>query len=94
MTEMITGYQWGDDGHYIGVYEFPNNLDKEEIALPPRTTLLAPPVVTEPFKEAAWDGTQWIVRDEVLTWVDVGTLQAMYLAGAITADQIIKGFPA
>lgn len=61
MEEMITGYQWMPaDGKFRCVYEFPNNMDKEEIHMPPFTTLIAPPVM-EPGYEAFWTGESWIV---------------------------------
>jgi hypothetical protein len=64
MPEKVTGYQWGDDNRFIGVYTFDNNADKEEIHLPPRTTLSAPPDGLAADEEAAWDEHQraWIVR--------------------------------
>jgi hypothetical protein len=65
----ITGHQWGDDMRYIGAYEFPNNLDKEEIHLPPRTTLLEPPMGLPVDQEAAWfeRGQRWIVRGVMMS---------------------------
>lgn len=62
--EKITGYQWGDDSRFIGIYTFDNNADKEEIHLPPRTTLEAPPVGMAVDEEAAWSERlgHWIVR--------------------------------
>jgi len=64
MSEMIVGYQWGDNKAYMCTYSFPNNLDKEEIHLPPNTTLIAPPIV-EDNKEAFWSGTKWDIRDKL-----------------------------
>lgn len=93
MENILTGYQWGEDGSYIGPYSFHNNLDKEEVHLPPNTTLVPPPMVTESFKEAAWDGEKWFVRDELLGWMDSTTVQMMFLAGDISQEQIIAGFP-
>jgi hypothetical protein len=68
MTEMITGYQWGDNQSYIGPYSFANNLDKDEIHLPPKTTLKAPPTGLPVDQEAAWDGADWIVRNVAPSW--------------------------
>ncbi|MEB0137988.1 MULTISPECIES: hypothetical protein [unclassified Undibacterium] len=65
----VTGYQWGDDGGYIGPYQFEKNRDKPEIHLPPRTTLLAPPGDLPVDLEAAWDGSQWICRRLCLSYL-------------------------
>ncbi|MBR7777375.1 hypothetical protein [Undibacterium rugosum] len=62
MKKRLTGYQWGDDGAYIGPYAFDNNLDKEDVHLPPRTTLTPPPDQLAVDEEAAWDGKLWVVR--------------------------------
>ncbi len=62
MKKRLTGYQWGDNGIYIGPYEFDNNQDKEEVHLPPRTTLIKPPKKLAVDEEAAWNGEKWIVR--------------------------------
>ena len=44
MQDTITGFQFDPKtGRYIGEYEFPNNMDKEEIHIPPNTTLERPP---------------------------------------------------
>ena len=46
MEKMITGFQFSPlDDRYMGEYEFPNNMDQEEIHLPPNTTLERPPAV-------------------------------------------------
>ncbi len=63
--QMITGYQYGANGAFIGVYIFHKNLDKEEIHMPPNTTLIEPLVVTI-GKEAFWNGTKWDIRDETI----------------------------
>lgn len=68
MDEMITGYQWGDNFLYIGEYIFPHNLDKEEIHLPPRTTLSPPSIVPRVDEELYWDN-DWKVRQLSLTWM-------------------------
>jgi hypothetical protein len=69
--KMITGYQWGDDGSFIGPYAFPNNLDQEAIHLPPCTTLIAPPTDVPAGMEAAWDAftEDWVMREEDLSWM-------------------------
>ena len=69
MEIMIKGYQYKSNKRYSGIYEFPNNLDKEEIHMPPNTTLVAPPVIPE-GKEALWDGIGWSLVDEELAPLD------------------------
>jgi len=61
MKEFITGYQYGDNMRFSCVYVFPNNLDKDEIHVPPRTTLIAPPSNIAPGKEAMWTGQTWVI---------------------------------
>jgi hypothetical protein len=66
METMIKGYHYKSNKRFSGIYEFPNNFDKEEIHMPPNTTLVAPPVIPE-GKEALWDGTNWsLVGEELL----------------------------
>ena len=61
MQEFITGYYYGDGGQYRGPFVFPNNLDKEEIHVPPSVTLVEPPEVT---------GTDWPFWDtKTESWV-------------------------
>jgi len=61
-TELfIKGYQWSPvTKKFIGDYDFPNNQDKEDIHLPPNTTLTAPPSVTSGFC-AFWIDGSWVV---------------------------------
>lgn len=66
---ILTGYQYGDDNGFIGEYHFENNRDKDDIHLPPRTTLQAPPRPLPVDQEAAWDGAQWIIRNVALSWL-------------------------
>ena len=63
METMIKGYHYKSNKRFAGVYEFPNNLDKEEIHMPPNTTLVPPPVIPT-GKEALWDGAGWSLVDE------------------------------
>jgi hypothetical protein len=63
--DLITGYQWMANKKFGGIYEFPNNKDKEEIHMPPNTTLIAPPLDIPEGKEIYWTGTEWGFRDIV-----------------------------
>lgn len=67
--EMITGYQYGPTGEFRCVYTFPNNKDKEEIHMPPYTTLVAPPDNIPAGKHAFWDeqSSSWEVRDDIIS---------------------------
>jgi hypothetical protein len=69
METMIKGYHYKSNKRFSGDYEFPNNLDKEEIHMPPNTTLVAPPTIPA-GKEALWDGKGWSLVDEELPPVD------------------------
>ncbi|MDO6385579.1 hypothetical protein [Uliginosibacterium sp. 31-12] len=60
----VVGYQYAPDtGRYIGPYEFPNNLDKEDIHLPPNTVLDAPPEAPAGKHPCYTDGA-WTLRIE------------------------------
>jgi hypothetical protein len=60
--EFITGYQWSPvDNKFMGEYSFPNNKDKEEIHLPPFTTLEKPPEETKETS-AYWVDGEWVIR--------------------------------
>ena len=75
--KLITGFQYSPvDGAFIGEYQFPNNLDKEEIHMPPNTTLLAPPAEVPFGSVAKWDGKAWVVIavDQVSSVVHVKAL--------------------
>jgi hypothetical protein len=66
---LITGYQYGDNGQFIGEYRFEKNRDKEEIHCPPCTTLQPPPTNLPVDEEAYFDGKQWQVRRLSLSWL-------------------------
>jgi hypothetical protein len=68
-TPLITGYQYGDHGTYIGTYSFQKNRDSEQVHCPPFTTLLAPPTNLAPDEETYFDGQQWQVRRLTLAWL-------------------------
>jgi hypothetical protein len=69
MPAMVTGYQYGDDGQFIGEYRFEKNRDKEGIHCPPCTTLQPPPIELPVDEEAYFDGQQWQVRRLALSWL-------------------------
>lgn len=62
MEKLITGFQWSPvDGRYIGEYQFPDNLDKEEHHLPPLTTLERPPEAPEGHSAFRRDNA-WVIE--------------------------------
>ena len=64
MEEMILGYQYSPvDNKFIGEYRFWNNLDKEEIHMPPNTILVAPPDVSG-TNSAYWENGEWVVKHD------------------------------
>lgn len=86
--KYLTGYQFGDDGSFIGPYTFP--VDPREgapVYLPPRTLLVSPPLDVPAGYEAAINdaGDGWIVREEDLSWMDPASLAAMRAARAAAA---------
>ena len=65
MEEFIKGYQWSlETKQYTGEYVFPNNKDKEEIHMPPFTTLISPPIC-ENGHILYWDGSKWYIDVDV-----------------------------
>ena len=59
--EFILGYQWSPETKkYNGEYRFPNNKDKDEIHMPPFTTLVKPPETEREFA-AYWNGNEWVI---------------------------------
>jgi hypothetical protein len=57
--ELITGYQFMEDGTYAGVYKFPKNKDQQYYThMPPFTTLVPPPDAPA-GKVAKWNGASW-----------------------------------
>ncbi|WP_180125678.1 hypothetical protein [Rhodoferax sp. BLA1] len=66
---MVTGYQWGDTGGYIGPYQF-LVIDPKKVHLPPRTTLKVPPEGLPEGQEAAFDPEldEWVVRPKDMSW--------------------------
>jgi len=64
METMITGYQFHPEtGAFMGAYQFPKNLDKEEVHVPPITTLVAPPAAPA-GQRAFWRSNRWVVAPE------------------------------
>jgi hypothetical protein len=70
MKKIIDGYMYSsDDGKYLGIYPFPNNLDKEDIHLPPFTTLNEP-IINEGYEayfvNGKWDYKEVLKEDEFI----------------------------
>jgi hypothetical protein len=64
--DYILGYQYNPENlYFIGSYTFPNNLDKEEIHLPPFTTLTPPPENIPNGFRAYWREGEWSVEVDV-----------------------------
>jgi hypothetical protein len=64
--ELILGYQWSPvNKEYRGEYRFPNNKDKDEIHIPPFTTLTKPPTTSKGYT-AFWNDDDWIVVETPL----------------------------
>lgn len=85
MEQMMTGYQYGDDGRFIGPYKFPDNKDKAVVHLPPTTTLTEPPKDIATGQAAFFDVATglWVVR----TFDDpIARLQAEHAAAMKKAD--------
>lgn len=85
MEKMMTGYQYGDDGRFIGPYQFPDNKDKTTVHLPPNTTLSEPPKDIATGQAAFFDAAtdSWLV----LTFDDpIAKLQAEHAAAIKKAD--------
>ena len=66
---IITGYQYGDYGHFIGEYRFEKNRDKPAIHMPPRTTLEPPPNDHDMDQEPFFNGKAWEIRKLALPWL-------------------------
>ena len=64
MKNTITAYQYSPEtSYFIGEYEVHVNPDTPgKVHLPPNTTLLKPPVNTDPLKIVAWGGTEWVLN--------------------------------
>lgn len=94
--ELITGYQYGPEkGEYRGEYHFPNNMDKEEVHVPPFTTLVAPPVDVPVGKYPCWDGKKWVLKvDENLSSIKAPEPPIENLGGLrrdFVEEQIARG---
>lgn len=60
--EFILGYQWSPETkRYMSEYRFPNNKDRDEIHLPPFTTLIKPHEAEEGFI-SYWNGSEWTIN--------------------------------
>lgn len=61
--EYITGYQYNPEtGEYRGEYKFPNNKDKEEVHMPPNTTLTPPPGDVPSGLVPCWKDDAWVLK--------------------------------
>ena len=60
MEILITSYHYMANGHYSGIYTFPQHKDQDPIHMPPNTTLIKPPVVLD-TQTAVWDGAKWSI---------------------------------
>ena len=66
MNEFIKGYQWSPETkEYMGEYRFPNNKDKEEIHMPPFTTLKKPPECPK-HNVIIWSDDEWVITSKVI----------------------------
>lgn len=86
LPDTVTGYSYMADGTYAGEYVFPRNKDKEEIHVPPFTTLVPPPMILA-GKKATWNGLAWALSDLPLPqWLEdyeypqPGWLELPYIA--------------
>ena len=63
--KLITGYQYGATNQFIGEYQIHNNQDKDELHMPPNTTLVSPPFVPK-GKQAIWNEKKqnWDLKNE------------------------------
>lgn len=57
-SDTVSVYEFMDNGQFSGVYTFARNKGTFQVTLPPRTTVLVPPVAP-PGQVAVWDGSQW-----------------------------------
>jgi hypothetical protein len=64
---ILTGYQYNDQGTFIGVYKFEKNMDKEEVHMPRGMTLQPPPTTVSVDQEIFFDGQQWVTRNLTLS---------------------------
>jgi hypothetical protein len=66
--EFILGYQWSPEtGEYLSEYKFPNNKDKDDIHVPPYTTLVEPPPCPAGYV-LFWDAgiSDWRIKKKVI----------------------------
>ena len=64
MDPLITGYSYMDNKVYGGIYVFPNNLDKEEIHMPPNVTLTKVPEIPEGFQAVYQpESDRWLLQE-------------------------------
>ena len=64
---ILIGYQYNDNGAFIGAYAFEKNGDTEAVYLPRNITLLMPPDNVAIDQEVYFDGQQWGLRNLTLS---------------------------
>ena len=78
---LLTGYVYDKDLYFKSVYEFPNNQDKDEVHLPPNTTLT--PI---PLKVAEKKIPQWIPEQGKWNVVDNPNYESPHVHVGITHE--------
>ncbi|TDK65965.1 hypothetical protein [Sapientia aquatica] len=66
---LLTGYQYNDEGTYVGPYQFEKNMDSDEVYLRKGITLIAPPLDVPVDQEAYFDGAKWATRNLTLSYL-------------------------
>lgn len=90
MNQFIKGYQWSSETkEYMGEYVFPNNKDKEEIHMPPFTTLISPPI-SEKGYSPYWNGDEWYIDVDPSVVTEHPPIDDYYLLMPDYIDQLKK----
>ena len=64
-TQLIQGFQYSPTSFmFIGEYFFPNNEDKDEIHMPPNTTLVPPPDGVPDGFSVYWRDGAWVLDND------------------------------
>lgn len=80
---LLTGYVYDKDFYFKSTYEFPNNMDKDEVHLPPNTTLT--PI---PLKVADTKIPQWIPEQGKWKVVDNPNYEAPHVPVGISEEHL------